>query len=99
MRNNRLLPYDTIVQATSGEPEAVNTVLQYYSRRIRHAALVDGQADKDIEEYIIETLLKALFTIGMLDGTQSVSHSHGGTGFHQFLQGILNQALALGIEG
>mgnify|MGYP000034457050 FL=1 len=61
MRNNRLLPYDTIVQATSGEPEAVNTVLQYYSRRIRHAALVDGQADKDIEEYIIETLLKALF--------------------------------------
>lgn len=49
MRNNRLLPYDTIVQATSGEPEAVNTVLQYYSRRIRHAALVDGQADKDIE--------------------------------------------------
>ena len=28
MRNNELLPYDTIVQATSGEPEAVNTVLQ-----------------------------------------------------------------------
>ena len=27
MRNNELLPYDTIVQATSGEPEAVNTVL------------------------------------------------------------------------
>ena len=26
MRNNELLPYDTIVQATSGEPEAVNTV-------------------------------------------------------------------------
>lgn len=23
MRNNRLLPYETIVQATSGEPEAV----------------------------------------------------------------------------
>lgn len=35
MRNNELLPYDTIVQATSGEPEAVNTVLQYYGRRIR----------------------------------------------------------------
>ena len=49
MRNNRLLPYDTIVQATSGEPEAVNTVLQYYSRRIRYTAIVDGQADKDIE--------------------------------------------------
>ena len=38
MRNNELLPYDTIVQATSGEPEAVNTVLQYYGRRIRYAS-------------------------------------------------------------
>ena len=45
------------------------------------------------------TLVQYADFIGMLDGTQSVSHSHGGTGFHQFLQGILNQALALGIEG
>ena len=67
MRNNRLLPYETIVQATSGEPEAVNTVLQYYSRRIRYAALVNGQADKDVEEYITETLLKALFKFRFLD--------------------------------
>lgn len=43
MRNNELLPYDTIVQATSGEPEAVNTVLQYYGRRIRYAPV---SADK-----------------------------------------------------
>ena len=38
MRNNRLLPYETIVQAASGEPEAVGTVLQYYRRRIQCAA-------------------------------------------------------------
>ena len=31
MKNNRLLPYETIIQATSGEPEAVNLVLQHYS--------------------------------------------------------------------
>ena len=37
--------------------------------------------------------------IGMLDGTQSVGDSYGGTSLHQSLQGILNQALALGIEG
>ena len=42
MRNNELLPYDTIVQATSGEPEAVNTVLQYYGRRIRYASRING---------------------------------------------------------
>ena len=50
MRNNELLPYDTIVQATSGEPEAVNTVLQYYGRRIRYASRISGQADKEASE-------------------------------------------------
>ena len=44
------------------------------------------------------TLVQYADFIGMLDGTQSVSHSHSGTGFHQFLQGILYQALALSIE-
>ena len=43
MRNNELLPYDTIVQATSGEPEAVNTVLQYYGGEY---AMLPVSADK-----------------------------------------------------
>ena len=60
MRNNELLPYDTIVQATSGEPDAVNTVLHYYGR-IRYASRISGQADKEAEDFITETLLKALF--------------------------------------
>ena len=46
MRNNRLLPYETIVQAASGEPEAVGTVLQYYRRRIQCAARVNGRVIK-----------------------------------------------------
>lgn len=53
MRNSRLLPYETIVQAASGEPEAVNT--------IRYTALVNGQIDQDTEDYITQTLLTALF--------------------------------------
>ena len=36
--------------------------------------------------------------VGMLDGTQTVGHCYGGTGLHQFLQGILYQTLALGIK-
>ena len=65
MSNEKLLPYETIVQATSGEPEAVGVVLQYYSRRIRYAARISGQADKDAEDYITETFLKALFKFRM----------------------------------
>ena len=59
--NSRLLPYETIIQATTGEPEAVNAVLQHYGRYIRFSALVDGQVDKDAEDYITQTLLAAIF--------------------------------------
>ncbi|MDE6905345.1 MAG: helix-turn-helix domain-containing protein [Lachnospiraceae bacterium] len=41
MGNPNLVPYETIVQATSGEPEAVDEVLRHYSKRIRFAALAD----------------------------------------------------------
>ena len=39
MRNPKLVPYETIVKATSGEPEAVDEVLQHYGKRIRLASL------------------------------------------------------------
>ena len=65
MRNSRLLPYETIVQATSGEPEAVNLVLQHYRGYIRYATRISGQADQDAEDYITETLLKAIFKFRM----------------------------------
>ena len=61
MRNNRLLPYETIVQATSGEPEAVGTVLQYYRRRIQCDARVNGRVDKETEDYNTQTLHKDIF--------------------------------------
>ena len=56
MRNNRLLPYETIIKATSGEPEAVNAVLQHYRGLICYYSLVNGQIDRDAEEYITEKL-------------------------------------------
>ncbi len=61
MRNSRLLPYETIVQAASGEPEAVNAVLQHYRGLICYSSLVNGRADRDAEEYITEKLLTAIF--------------------------------------
>ena len=42
MGNPKLIPYETIVRATSGDPEAVEEVLRHYSRRIRLAALENG---------------------------------------------------------
>ena len=57
---SRLLPYETIVQATSGEPEAVNLVLQHYRGYIRYAARISGQADQDAEDYIKTKLIESL---------------------------------------
>ena len=56
--NHFPLPF---VQAASGEPEAVGTVLQYYRRRIQCAARVNGRVDQDTEDYITQTLLTAIF--------------------------------------
>ena len=47
MGNPNLLPYETIVRVTSGDPEAVDGVLRHYSKRIRIAAIENGHIDRD----------------------------------------------------
>ena len=61
MGNPNLLPYETIVRATSGEPEAVDEVLRHYSKRIRIAAIENGHIDRDTEDSIKQRLVTALF--------------------------------------
>ena len=61
MRNPKLVPYETIVRATSGEPEAIDEVLRHYSKRIRLASLENGQVNKDTEDNIKQRLVAALF--------------------------------------
>ena len=60
MGNHNLVPYETIVRATSGEPEAVEEVLQHYSKRIRLAALENGHINQDTEDSIKQRLVTAL---------------------------------------
>ena len=47
MGNTNLVPYETIVRATNGEPEAVDEVLRHYSKRICFAALENGHVNTD----------------------------------------------------
>ena len=61
MRNHKLVPYETIVRATSGEPEAIDEVLRHYGKRIRLASLENGQVNKDTEDNIKQRLIAALF--------------------------------------
>ena len=61
MGNPNLIPYETIVRATSGEPEAVDEVLRHYSKRIRLASLENGHVNIDTEDSIKQRLITALF--------------------------------------
>ena len=61
MRNPKLVPYETIVKATSGEPEAVDKVLQHYGKQIRLASLENGHVNTDTEDSIKQRLVTALF--------------------------------------
>ena len=61
MGNPKLIPYENIVRATSGDPEAVEEVLRHYSRRIRLAALENGYVNTDTEDSIKQRLITALF--------------------------------------
>ena len=61
MGNTNLVPYETIVRATNGEPEAVDEVLRHYSKRIRIAALENGHVNTHTEDSIRQRLITALF--------------------------------------
>lgn len=61
MGNQNLLPYETVVRAMNGEPEAVDEVLRHYGKRIRIAAIENGHIDKDTEDSIKSRLVAALF--------------------------------------
>lgn len=48
-RKYNLLPYETIVKATAGEPEAVNTVIQTYTGYIKYLSYFQGSINDDTQ--------------------------------------------------
>ena len=59
-RKYNLLPYETIVKATAGEPEAVNTVIQTYIGYIKYLFYFQGSINDDIQDYLKAQLMEAL---------------------------------------
>lgn len=57
---SRLLPYETIIKATHGYPEAVRTVLAHYDKYIKHFSKIDGHIYVEAEEYITQRLVESL---------------------------------------
>ena len=61
MRNNRLLPYETIVKAHEGDPDAIDTILSHYAGYIRYFSKMNGYYNSDMEDYIRTKLIESLF--------------------------------------
>lgn len=55
-----LLPYEIIVRAATGEPEAVSTVIQHYIGYIKYLSYFQGRINDDIQEYLKASLMEAL---------------------------------------
>ena len=58
---SQLLPYETIVKASEGDPEAVAAVLSHYAGYIRTYSKIDGHINVEMQEHIIQKLIESLF--------------------------------------
>ena len=58
---SKLLPYETIGKAHEGNPDAVNAVLSHYAGYIRYFSKMNGQVNTEVEEYVKQLLIAALF--------------------------------------
>ena len=57
----KLLPYETIVKANEGDPEAMNAVLLHYAGYIRHFSKMNGQVNAEVEDYVKQRLIDCQF--------------------------------------
>ena len=58
---SRLLPYETILTAREGDPEAVHAVLLHYAGYIRYFSKVNGQVNAEVEDYVKQRLIDCQF--------------------------------------
>lgn len=58
---SKLLPYETIVKAHEGDPDAIDTVLFHYAGYIRYCSKLHGKVNAEVKEYVKQKLIAALF--------------------------------------
>ena len=58
---SKLFPYETIVKAHEGEPDAGKAGLSPYAGYIRYFSKVNGQVNTAVGEYVKQQLIAALF--------------------------------------
>lgn len=60
MRNKKLIPFEVIVKAVAGEPEAVDAVLRYYTAHIKCLSMYKGHINDDTQDRLKARLAEAI---------------------------------------
>ena len=60
MKNKKLIPFEVIEKAVAGAPEAVDTVLQYYTAHIKYLSMYKGHINNDIQDRLKARLTEAI---------------------------------------
>ena len=58
---SKLLPYETIVKAHEGDPDAIDTVRSHCAGYSRYFSKINGQVNSEVEDYVKQRLIAALF--------------------------------------
>ena len=74
---SKLLPYETIVKAHEGDPDAIDTILSHYAGYIRYCSKVHGKVNAEVEEHIKQQLIAALFKFRFDRWSLSAHTVHG----------------------
>ena len=56
---DRLLPYETIIKAHEGDPEAMQAVLDRYAGLIRYFSYINAHYNADMENHIKTKLIES----------------------------------------
>lgn len=59
--SGNVLPYETIIKASEGDPDAVAAVLSHYAGYIRSHSMMDGHINVEVQEHIVQRLIESLF--------------------------------------
>lgn len=60
MRNKKLIPFEVIQKAVTGEPEAIDAVLRHYAGRIKYLSTYLGYINDDIQDRLKAQFIKAI---------------------------------------
>ena len=73
---SKLLPYETIVKAHEGDPDAIDTILSHYAGYIRYCSKVHGKVNAEVEEHISNSSLPPCSNFALTDKQRTNTGCH-----------------------